>query len=92
MPPLERQVCYLHVTFKDSPHGNLIKVAFKTNKGLVNTMDNLTAQYAQKGQEAQIEVLSEEDGDKMVKSAVLTYPLWSDLVASGDLTPLVFEN
>ena len=90
--PTEQQVCYLHVTFKDSATGNLIKVGYRTHKGLVDMINNLAAQYTQQGKDANIEILSKDDGDKMVKSAVLTYPLWSDLVASGQLSPLVFAN
>ena len=90
--PVEAKVCYLHVTFKGSPHGNLIKIMYRSNQGIINTIDTLMQQYLQQGQEAQIEVLSEEDGDRMAKNAVLTYPKWEDLVEAGQLTPMVFAN
>ena len=91
MPP-EQQICYLHVTFKDSPEGNLVKIAYRTNAGIVNMVNTLTMQYAQHGVVPSIAILSEAEGDKMVKAAVLTYPLWQDLVEAGQLQPLIFAN
>ena len=90
--PAEAKVCYLRVTFKDSPHGSLIKIMYRSDQGILNTIDTLLAQYLQQGQDAKIEVLSEEDGDQLVKGAVLAYPLWQDLVEAGQLTPMVFAN
>ena len=90
--PAEQQVCYLHVTFKDSEDGNLLKVRYGSNQGLVNMVDALTEQYYQDGKTPVIKVLSREEGDKLLRSLVLTYPLWQDLVDAGMLHPLVFAN
>ncbi len=87
-----RQICYLHVIFKDTPHGSLIKVAFSTNQVLLNMINTIGAQYQSQGQSVDIEVLSEKDGDHMIKTACLTYPLWQDLVATNQIIPLVFAN
>lgn len=90
--PDKQQVCYLHVTFEGSKNGNLLKIVYRSNQGLVNMVDTLAEQYRQEGQTPTITVLSEEEGDKLVKCEVLTYPLWGDLVEAGMLHPLVFAN